>query len=59
MRRRSPFEQRYENIEIVDAGPMPEKNAEVLRKMLKAIALRKLKTEADGKKKGGVGAKLP
>ncbi len=46
----SPLEQRYEKIEVVDAGQMPEKNAEMLMKMLSVIVLRKLKADAKGKK---------
>ena len=40
--RRSPFESRYRNIQVVDAGPIPEKNLETLKKIVRVVALRKL-----------------
>jgi transposase len=47
---RSPFEQRYQNIEGMDARPMPGKNIQKLKDLIRAIVLRKLKAEADEKK---------
>ena len=40
--RRSPFESRYRNIQVVDAGPIPGKNLEMLKEIIRVVALRKL-----------------
>ncbi len=41
--RRSPFELRYRNIEVVDVGPMPRENLEMLSTITMAVVLRKLR----------------
>jgi hypothetical protein len=53
--RRSPFELRYRNIEVVDTGPILDRNVELLAKLIRAVALRKLekaRTELQMKKAG-------